>query len=162
MRNCKKFSIVWYVFFVLFALIVQSCSVGTQNELVGQISFIKWKNSTYWNESEYLNYRINLDKIDLLSKKLENIQYIYIFASPYCDKCLIEIPHLYKILEMLPKNQDKFVLFALDEYNTEPTKTYKHFGVTTTPTFVVIYNNKKQIKFHPRNYLLDDLLENLE
>lgn len=147
---------------ILSSLLFWGCKTASQSELIGKVSFNDWKNSSYWNEESYLFYTVDVNKAEILASKMDSVNILYIFASPYCGTCLIEIPRIYKILEALPRNAEKFKLFVMDEYNTEPTKTYKIFGINTTPTFIAVFYSNKSIKFSPKFDVLTDLIENIQ
>ena len=151
----------YFLLALIFALL-SGCKSTNQVDLVGRISFLEWKNSIHWNEESYRNYTVDLNKADILASRLDSVNLLYVFASPHCGTCLVEVPRIYKIMEALPKNAEKIQLIAMDEYNTEPTKTYKYYGVNSTPTIVIILKSNKMIKFSPKYDILNDLIENIE
>lgn len=150
------------IFLVTFLAFIWGCSTSNQQELIGKVSFVDWKNSSYWNEESYINYTVDLNKTDLLAEKLDDVNLLYVFASPHCGSCIVEIPRIYKIMEALPKNTEKFQLIVMDEYNTEPSNTYKYYGVNSTPTIIIILKSNKSIKFSPKYDILSALLEKFE
>ncbi len=154
----KKF----YYLSILLFLFVWGCTSSNRQELVGKISFLEWKNSTFWNEESYRFYTVNINKADILASRLDSVNYVYVFASPHCGTCLIEVPRIYKIMEALPRNAEKIQLIAMDEYNTEPTNTYKFYGVRTTPSIVAVFYSNKMVKFSPKFDILSDLIEHIE
>lgn len=150
-----------YLLFLFIILVIIGCKSPTKPELIGRISFSQWKYSEYWYEESYRNYTVDVNKAELLASKLDSVNLIYVFANAQCGTCLIEIPRIYKILESLPRNVDKIQLIALDEYNTEPTQTYKYYGVRSTPTIVIVMYSNKIIKFSPKYDILSELIEHI-
>lgn len=154
----------FFYYFLLYLIVALTigCKSANQQELIGPVSFLDWKNSVHWNEESYRNYTVDLNKAEILASRLDSVNLLYVFASPHCGVCLVEVPKIYKIMEALSKNADKIQLIAMDEYNTEPTKTYKYYGVNSTPTIIVIMKSNKIIKFSPKYEILNDLIENIE
>lgn len=152
----KSYYIVFFVLFVLWG-----CISSTDKGLVGRISFFEWKNSQFWYEESYRNYTVDINKVELLASKLDSVNFVYVFANTHCGTCLIEVPRIYKIMEALPRNVDKIHLIGLDEYNTEPTQTYKYYGIKSTPTIVIVMYSNKIIKFSPKYDILSELIEHI-
>lgn len=150
-----------YLFFLLVFFALWGCKSTNKNELVGRVTFLEWKNSNYWNEEAYRNYTVDLNKAELLASRLDSVNYIIFFANPDCSLCCIEVPRIYKIIEALPRNNEKLQLIVLDEYNTEPTDTYKYYGVKSTPTIVIVDFSNKITKFSPKFDILSELIENI-
>jgi|GEM_PF-7018733 hypothetical protein len=151
---------IYYLFlFTIFSL--WSCTSPNKTELVGRISFLEWRNSEYWFEESYRNYTVDINKAELLASKLDSVNMVYVFANTHCGTCLIEVPRIYKIMEVLPRNVDKILLIGLDEYNTEPTQTYKYYGIKSTPTIVIVMNSNRIIKFSPQYDILSELIEHI-
>lgn len=152
----------YYFLLSLIGALTFGCKSTNQQELVGKISFLDWKNSVHWNEESYRNYTVDLNKADILASRLDSVNLLYVFASPHCGFCVVEVPRIYKIMEALPRNAEKIQLIAMDEYNTEPTKTYKYYGVNSTPTIVIIMKSNKMIKFSPNYEILNNIIEQIE
>ncbi len=151
----------YYLLFMLVIFAFWGCKSTNKNELVGRVTFLEWRNSNYWYEEAYRNYTVDLNKAELLSSRLDSVNFINVFANPDCGTCRIEVPRIYKIIEALPRNNEKLQLIVLDEYNTEPTDTYKYYGVKSTPTLVIVYFSNKITKFSPKFDVLSELIEHI-
>lgn len=131
-----------------FFLFLQSCSTVTNsNPLIGKTSFEEWKKSKYWNEPAYLQYDPNSQALGLFRRLYSEDKFkLIIFASIYCDDCLMNVPQLARITESIKIPAESLLFYGLDEYSTEPSGFYKKYKFDKTPAVFIEYPSGELIK----------------
>lgn len=147
------------IYFTIPFLLLNSCgSINQQTDLIGKITFEQWIKSKYWNDYEYANFQIDSVQTSELKTLMQQKRVkIVIFASIYCEDCLVKMPHIIKLFQVLQIPAEDIQFYGLDEYSTEPSGFYKQYKFPSTPAVFLIGNDDKRVLINSSNDIIKEI-----
>lgn len=119
-------------------------TVDDEDMLIGLINkkgFVKEPFST-WYSSEYSAYTMNEAVVDSIKPLLENVS-LRVFMGTWCEDSQRETPRLYKVLEALDFDNDKFEIIAVSRDKDTPDHLEKDQNIEYVPTIIVLKNENE-------------------
>lgn len=136
-------------------------TVDDENMLIGQISKKGFKQEPFstWFDTEFSAYEINKTVTDSIKPLLENIS-LKVFMGTWCEDSQRETPRLYRVLEAIDFDKDKFEIIAVSRDKDTPNHLEEGQNIEYVPTIIVLKNEKElgRIVESTIGTLEDDLL----
>ena len=136
-------------------------TVDDENMLIGQISKKGFNQEPFstWFDTEFSAYEINKTVTDSIKPLLENIS-LKVFMGTWCEDSQRETPRLYRVLEAIDFDKDKFEIIAVSRDKDTPNHLEEGQNIEYVPTIIVLKNEKElgRIVESTIGTLEDDLL----
>lgn len=119
-------------------------TVDDENMLIGEISKKGFEQEPFasWYNTEFSAYEINKTVTDSIKPLLENIS-LKVFMGTWCEDSQRETPRLYKVLEAINFNKDKFEIIAVSRDKDTPKHLEEGQNIEYVPTIIVLKNKKE-------------------
>ncbi|MGB6151235.1 MAG: thioredoxin family protein [Pricia sp.] len=129
-----------YVLFALFSNPAQA----QEDMLVGEISVSELKEAPYseWFIDGYDTYNVKDAVKDELAALLDGV-HITIFMGTWCSDSQREVPHFYKILDVLEFPFENSELVAMERDKTTPDQLEEGLNIQRVPTFIFYKDDKE-------------------
>lgn len=105
-------------------------------EAISSAPYDSWFGTTY---AVYSADKETLDAIKPLTKDVT----IKVFMGTWCEDSQREVPHLYKITDVLKLDEKNIELITVDEQKETPQHLEDGFNITNVPTFIFFKDGKE-------------------
>ncbi|WP_430409860.1 thioredoxin family protein [Kordia sp.] len=95
-----------------------------------------------WFGATYAVYSVDKETLDTV-KPLTNDVKIKIFMGTWCEDSQREVPHFYKIADVLKLDEKNIELITVDEEKETPEHLEDGFNITNVPTFIFFKDGKE-------------------
>ncbi|WP_298512437.1 thioredoxin family protein [uncultured Kordia sp.] len=96
-----------------------------------------------WFSPNYSTYPVDKETGEKVLPLLADVN-IKVFMGTWCEDSQREVPHFYRILDVLKINEKKVELITVDEDKMTPEHLEDGFDITNVPTFI-FYKDGKEI-----------------
>lgn len=96
-----------------------------------------------WFAPTYSTYPADKEMLDEVKPLLADVK-IKIFMGTWCEDSQREVPHFYKLLDIMKLNDTNLELVTVDEEKETPEHLEDGFNITNVPTFI-FYRDGKEI-----------------
>ncbi|WP_298418237.1 thioredoxin family protein [uncultured Kordia sp.] len=113
-----------------------------------------------WFGTTYAVYAADKETLDAV-KPLTNGVKVKIFMGTWCEDSQREVPHFYKIVDVLKLDDANIELITVDEEKETPKHLEDGFNITNVPTFIFMKDGKEmnRIVEFPVTSLEKDMLQ---
>lgn len=115
---------------------------------------------SWWFQSEYDNYEINVTSSDSIKNNLKDIS-ITVVLGTWCSDSRREVPRFFKLIDSIQLNKEILSIICVDRKKESPEGNVTDLNIKFVPTFI-IYREKEEIGRiieTPVKSLEQDLLE---
>lgn len=106
-------------------------------DLTGEPEFNSW-----YSESQKIYPTMNTDAIEALRANRDKI-YILVFGATWCEDSHYVVPKFFKLQEAAGFPEDHIIMYSLNHEKKLNTPIVDAFGVTNTPTIIVMKNGRE-------------------
>ncbi|MFK7748025.1 MAG: thioredoxin family protein, partial [Kordia sp.] len=96
-----------------------------------------------WFGPTYATYPADKETAEKVQPLLADVN-VKIFMGTWCEDSQREVPHFYRILDLMKINEKKIELITVDEDKMTPEHLEDGFDITNVPTFI-FYKDGKEI-----------------
>jgi thiol-disulfide isomerase/thioredoxin len=96
-----------------------------------------------WFAPTYSTYPADKETLDKVKPLLADVK-VKVFMGTWCEDSQREVPHFYKLLDIMKVGDKNLELITVDEEKVTPEHLEDGFNITNVPTFI-FYRDGKEI-----------------
>ncbi len=138
-------------------------NAGTEKKiLLGEKSWEQWKSEAGWESysaDDFQPSETKIRDISELSKKSKPM--FLVFGGSWCPDTEMQLPMIFKILQLASIPADDVHLYGVDRQKTEPTGAAAQYNIRKVPTLIVLTRQAEagKIEEFPETTWEDDILK---
>lgn len=126
----------------------EEVSNNQETYLLGGFERKELKQSPYsdWFESGYKNYHPEAEHMKVIKENISDYE-IILFMGTWCSDSQLEVPKLYKILDLANYDYSKLTSIAVDPDKETPNHVEEDYEVNLVPTIIFRKNGEEVNRF---------------